>query len=87
MALESVTSLSSTVGKTPWFWHRRELPLSVCPALWAAVPALFYRAHSLYLMIPALVTIFLFQFVAIWNNYFLPLVMLSETHVSKGINR
>jgi multiple sugar transport system permease protein len=33
---------------------------------------------ALYLMIPALVTILLFQFVAIWNNYFLPLVMLSD---------
>ena len=33
---------------------------------------------ALHLMIPALVTIFLFQFVAIWNNYFLPLVMLSD---------
>ncbi len=33
---------------------------------------------SLHLMVPALVTIFLFQFVAIWNNYFLPLVMLSD---------
>ena len=31
---------------------------------------------SLPLMTPALVTIFLFQFVAIWNNFFLPLVML-----------
>jgi multiple sugar transport system permease protein len=28
------------------------------------------------LMAPALVTIFLFQFVSIWNNFFLPLVML-----------
>ena len=33
---------------------------------------------ALHLMIPALVTIFLFQFVAIWNNYFLPLIMLSD---------
>jgi multiple sugar transport system permease protein len=33
---------------------------------------------ALHLMIPALVTIFLFQFVAIWNNFFLPLVMLSN---------
>jgi multiple sugar transport system permease protein len=33
---------------------------------------------ALHLMIPALVRIFLFQFVAIWNNYFLPLVMLSD---------
>lgn len=28
------------------------------------------------LMSPALVTVFMFQFVAIWNNFFLPLVML-----------
>ncbi|KRV49676.1 sugar ABC transporter permease [Wenjunlia vitaminophila] len=30
------------------------------------------------IMSPALVTVFLFQFVGIWNNYFLPLVMLSD---------
>lgn len=30
------------------------------------------------LMSPALVTIFLFQFVAIWNNFFLPMVMLQS---------
>ncbi len=30
------------------------------------------------LMSPALVTIFLFQFVAIWNNFFLPLIMLQD---------
>lgn len=33
---------------------------------------------ALKIMSPALVTIFLFQLVAIWNNYFLPLVMLSN---------
>jgi multiple sugar transport system permease protein len=33
---------------------------------------------ALRIMTPALVTIFLFQFVGIWNNYFLPLVMLAE---------
>ncbi len=33
---------------------------------------------ALHLMTPALVTIFLFQFVAIWNNFFLPLIMLSD---------
>jgi multiple sugar transport system permease protein len=31
---------------------------------------------SVRLMFPALVTIFLFQFVGIWNNFFLPLIML-----------
>lgn len=30
------------------------------------------------IMMPALVTIFLFQFVGIWNNFFLPLAMLSN---------
>ena len=30
------------------------------------------------LMSPALVTIFLFQFVTIWNNFFLPLIMLAD---------
>jgi multiple sugar transport system permease protein len=30
------------------------------------------------IMAPALVTVFLFQFVAIWNNFFLPLVVLSR---------
>lgn len=33
------------------------------------------------LMAPALVTIFLFQFVTIWNNYLLPLVMLQNTRL------
>jgi multiple sugar transport system permease protein len=31
-----------------------------------------------HLMGPALVTIFLFQFVVIWNNFFLPLIMLQN---------
>ncbi len=30
---------------------------------------------------PAVVTIFLFQFVSIWNNFFLPLIMLSSQHL------
>jgi len=37
---------------------------------------MFYTV-SLRLMAPALITIFLFQFVAIWNNFLLPLVMLT----------
>lgn len=36
---------------------------------------------ALRIMTPALVTIFLFQFVGIWNNYFLPLVMLSDQNL------
>ncbi|GAA4884897.1 carbohydrate ABC transporter permease [Serinicoccus chungangensis] len=33
---------------------------------------------SVRLMVPALVTVYLFQFVAIWNNFFLPLIMLRD---------
>ncbi|WP_084618273.1 carbohydrate ABC transporter permease [Jonesia quinghaiensis] len=36
---------------------------------------------SVRLMFPALVTIFLFQFVAIWNNFFLPLIMLRDESI------
>lgn len=37
-----------------------------------------FRKLALPAMGPALVTIFLFQFVGVWNNFFLPLVMLSS---------
>lgn len=40
-----------------------------------------FRKISLRIMTPALVTVFLFQFVGIWNNYFLPLVLLSDDHL------
>ncbi len=36
---------------------------------------------ALRLMVPAVVTIFLFQFVGIWNNFFLPLIMLSDNRL------
>ncbi|WP_435241035.1 carbohydrate ABC transporter permease [Streptomyces cucumeris] len=38
-----------------------------------------FTTLGLRLMTPALVTVFLFQFVHIWNNFFLPLVMLSDS--------
>ena len=37
-----------------------------------------FSTIAMRLMMPAQVTILLFQFVAIWNNYFLPLIMLSD---------
>jgi multiple sugar transport system permease protein len=42
-----------------------------------------FRAFTiaLHLMTPALVTVLLFGFVSIWNNYFLPLVMLSDPNL------
>ncbi|MEV7469428.1 carbohydrate ABC transporter permease [Streptomyces kronopolitis] len=41
--------------------------------------ARIFAGLGLRLMTPALVTVFLFQFVHIWTNYFLPLVMLSDS--------
>ncbi|MGW4642701.1 carbohydrate ABC transporter permease [Sphaerisporangium sp. NPDC004334] len=38
------------------------------------------RDVALPLMLPAMVTIFLFQFVAIWNNFLLPFIMLGDDH-------
>jgi multiple sugar transport system permease protein len=36
---------------------------------------------ALPLLVPGMVTIFLFQFVAIWNNFFLPFVVLSDPNL------
>ncbi|MFE4951884.1 carbohydrate ABC transporter permease [Leifsonia sp. NPDC056665] len=40
-----------------------------------------FRSISTKMMLPALVTIFLFQFVDIWNNYLLPAMVLSDDHL------
>lgn len=40
-----------------------------------------FREISLRLMWPGLVTLFLFQFAAIWNNFLLPLVMLTDSNL------
>lgn len=38
-----------------------------------------FRSIGLPLMLPGLVTVLLLQFVAIWNNFLLPFIMLSES--------
>ncbi|SCF75942.1 carbohydrate ABC transporter permease [Streptomyces sp. Ncost-T10-10d] len=40
-----------------------------------------YFRVSLRMLGPGLVTVFLFQLTAIWNNFFLPMVMLSDQHL------
>ena len=40
---------------------------------------LIFRRIAFRLLAPGFVTVLLFTFVATWNNYFLPLVMLSES--------
>ncbi|MBO1418254.1 carbohydrate ABC transporter permease [Streptomyces sp. FH025] len=38
-----------------------------------------FRSIGLPMVAPGFVTVFLFQFTAVWNNFFLPLVMLSDS--------
>jgi multiple sugar transport system permease protein len=48
-----------------------------------------FHTVGLKILTPALVTVFLFQLVGIWNNFFLPLVMLSDTDlypITLGLN-
>ena len=48
-----------------------------------------FHTVGLRILTPALVTVFLFQLVGIWNNYFLPLVMLSDANlypITLGLN-
>lgn len=48
-----------------------------------------FHTVGLRVLTPALVTVFLFQLVGVWNNYFLPLVMLSDTKlypITLGLN-
>lgn len=48
-----------------------------------------FHSVGLRVLTPALVTVFLFQLVGIWNNYFLPLVMLSDSQlfpITVGLN-
>jgi multiple sugar transport system permease protein len=61
-------------------YARAAVPISLIEAarLDGAGEWRIFRGFGLRLMAPALVTVFLFQFVGIWNNYFLPLVMLSD---------
>jgi multiple sugar transport system permease protein len=48
-----------------------------------------FHTVGLRILTPALVTVFLFQLVGIWNNYFLPLVMLADSDlypITLGLN-
>lgn len=48
-----------------------------------------FHTLGLRAMVPAMVTVFLFQLVGIWNNYFLPLVMLADQElypITLGLN-
>ena len=63
-------------------WLRNTIVYSavsaVGAALLAAAAGYGFAKFAFRLMVPGFVTVLLFTFVATWNNYFLPLVMLSE---------
>jgi multiple sugar transport system permease protein len=40
-----------------------------------------FRSVGAPLMLPALVTVFLLQFIGIWNNFLLPFVMINDDHL------
>jgi multiple sugar transport system permease protein len=40
-----------------------------------------FRSVGAPLMLPALVTVFLLQFIGIWNNFLLPFVMINNDHL------
>lgn len=48
-----------------------------------------FRSVALPMMVPGLVTVFLFQFVAVWNNFMLPYIMLGDDKlypITVGLN-
>lgn len=45
-----------------------------------AGPFRLFRSVALPQLLPGLITVFLLQFVAIWNNFLLPFIMLSDDH-------
>jgi multiple sugar transport system permease protein len=54
----------------------------------ASEVGIFHRI-SMLMMLPGLVTIFLFQFVAVWNNFMLPYIMLGSDSlfpITVGLN-
>ncbi len=76
--------LFSEVGLANTYWAVL-VPSVVSPfgvylcRIYASGETRIFGTVVLRLMSPALVTIFLFQFVHIWNNFFLPLVMLNDS--------
>ncbi len=60
--------------------HSAAIPDSILEAarIDGAKELRIFGTMAVRMMIPAVVTIFLFQFVNIWNNYLLPLVMLND---------
>jgi multiple sugar transport system permease protein len=66
-----------------------EAPLLEAARIDGASELRIFHSIALRQMTPALVTVFLFQVVGIWNNFFLPLVMLADQKlypITLGLN-
>ena len=66
-----------------WIFSAQSVPTGLLEAaeIDGAGPWRTFFQISLPLLAPALVTVFLFAFVSVWNNFFLPLVMLKDTNL------
>lgn len=64
-----------------WIFSAQAVPTGLLEAamLDGAGPFRTFFRISLPLLSPALVTVFLFSFVSVWNNFFLPLIMLKNS--------
>lgn len=64
-----------------WIFSSQSVPTGILEAaeIDGAGPFYTFFKISMPLLAPAFVTVFLFAFVSIWNNFFLPLVMLKDS--------
>ncbi|WP_335972651.1 MULTISPECIES: carbohydrate ABC transporter permease [Streptomycetaceae] len=74
-----------------WYFADDALPAEVLAAarIDGAGEFRIFRSIALRLLMPGLVPVLLFSFVTAWNNYFLPLIMLSDTKwfpITVGLN-
>ncbi len=63
-----------------WIYAAAAVPADVVEAgrVDGASELRIFTRIALPMMVPGLVTVFLFQFVAVWNNFLLPYIMLSD---------
>lgn len=66
-----------------WIFSGQAVPTGLLEAaeIDGAGPFRTFFKISVPLLSPALVTVFLFAFVSVWNNFFLPLVMLKDSNL------
>lgn len=79
-----IPSLASPFGfYLMWIFARESVPTEILEAarVDGASELRTFTTISLRLMAPGIVTVLLFQIVGVWNNYFLPLIMLRSEEI------